>query len=296
MYKFIFILLLISFIELKSQNTEICFPYDSTVNIDGKFDLIEWQNSDSIIIGSNNLTNIYFKHDSSNLYFAFVGNLQSASRIPEIIIDTDNGKETSWQSDDWWFHVSATDCEFQGQYGNYDNCELVRPNWLAEKNIAEGPPKPPYIDTIEIGIPLITLDIDISDTIGISILLTNIFSTWEHWPTEANRFNPNTWGTAIFNCESQSNNIINKKPYSSIKVYPNPSQGQLHIKFSELQYIKEYSIKIINNSGKILQTIDNINDNLGVINLNIDYITDGIYFVIIENNEIQYKEKFIIKK
>jgi len=215
---------------IQAQNM-IEFPYGSTPVIDGDFSNTEWQDADTLTIQfSGNTVTVYYMHDSVNMHIAYVNNLQSVSRMPEVMFDVNNSKSGVWEADDWWFHVSATDCEYQGQHGNYDSCMAVRPNWTAEPNMASGPPSPPYVDTIEVQIPFATIGYDINsgDTIGLSFEVTNLFSAWNHWPTSATLNDPSSWGSAVFSGPT-STQTPNADEDNGYLLFPNPAQEELRI-------------------------------------------------------------------
>lgn len=220
-------IMLIVYLSVSINYTSYCqleiieIPFGNSVVINGEIEPLEWVDSDTIILNgsSSNEVSVIYKHDSKNIFFAFLGNLQSNNRMPEILFDIDDDKNSSWKSDDWWFHVSATDCEYQGEYGNYQNCQLKRPNWLAEPNMMPGPNPSSFVDTIEIAIPFSTLNIDINTigTIGISVCVTNLFSSWSHWPENSNRNIPETWGSASFELPQKTN--ISYDDYDKVSDY-----------------------------------------------------------------------------
>lgn len=226
----VLVTLIFHFQNLSGQAV-LLIPYANTPTIDGLNAPGEWDAAGLVeipILNNSKKVEVRFMHDSANLHIAFWGNLESSNvRFPEVLLDINYDKSASWHSDDWWFHVSATDCEFQGQYGNYVNCQVERPNWKAEKNFSPGLPK---TDTVEIQIPFGTLGIDIQniDTIGIAFLVTNTASAWEYWPLTANRNVPSTWSNAIFNgngavktSEPDTRNLV--------LVFPNPTTGVVNV-------------------------------------------------------------------
>ncbi len=197
---------------------QIKIPIGPVITVDGSLTSAEWTASDTVVImapGGN--VEVLYQHDFNALNLAFTGVMESGGtpRFPEVLIDTQNDRATGFQADDWWFHVSGTDCEYQGQYGNYDSCETVRPNWTAVPNFTASLPN---VDTVEIRIPLSTLSINSNDTIGASFLMNN-FMSWNHWPTMAARQNPSTWQPMYFS------NSLRARGYESpfYEVYPNPA-------------------------------------------------------------------------
>ncbi|TAH41608.1 MAG: T9SS type A sorting domain-containing protein [Bacteroidetes bacterium] len=207
----------------------------SSVNVDGIISAGEWADADSIQIdiSASAKVTILFKHDGTNFNFAFLNNLESSNiRFPEILLDVNNDKSASWMSDDWWFHVSATDCESNTAPNDYSNCLLVQPGWLGVNNFNSGPP---LTDTVEIQIPFTKIDFlsQSTDTIGISFDVTNTFNAWNFWPSSGvNSSNPSTWGTAIVEfiasstMEIQSTTVV-------LKISPNPVVDELALDLSD---------------------------------------------------------------
>lgn len=254
----------------------IFIPHASTPIIDGTLSSGEWEGADTIsisILGGAQEVKVLFMHDSANLHFAYLGNLESVSaRYPEVLLDIDNDKSSSWEDDDWWFHVSATDCEYQGQHSNYDSCMAVRPNWTANSNFAAGPP---ITDTVEIQIPFATIGLDINtvDTIGISLEVTNTFSAWEHWPSSAVLGDPSTWANAVFRQENVTG--IDELERGELKVYPNPSDGRFTIEFPH-SHSSSRDISIVDIRGREVFNESFIGDIPVVIEMQVD---PGFYFL-----------------
>lgn len=218
----------------------IYIPFSSAPNLDGKVGSAEWNAANAVNIsiqGGSNAIPVFFMHDSSSIYIAYQGNLQSSNiRFPEVLIDLENDKSAGWMNDDWWFHVSATDCEYQGQHSNYDSCMLVRPNWTGVPNFNQSPPP---TDTVEIAIPFATIGLDLSvhDTIGISFEVATL-NTWEYWPSGADIDIPSTWGSAVF--KSISTGISEKNGVEELRIFPNPARD--YIMVQGLQKAADYII------------------------------------------------------
>lgn len=224
------LLLLFCSAQLKSQEL-IKIPFGTTPEIDGVFNSDEWNDCGTtflnILSGSDSIE-IRYKHDSLNLHLVYMGHLESSGiRFPEVLLDIDNDKSEEWMDDDWWFHVSATDCEYQGEPANYDSCETVRPNWTASDNMTPGAP---VTDTVEIQIPFETIGLDILtvDTIGISFEVTNTATFWEYWPQDADIDMPSTWGNAVF-LDNTTAGLSENEFVNRVKVYPNPTTDFLQI-------------------------------------------------------------------
>lgn len=199
----------------------------STPLLDGIAPPGEWADAGQrTILLPNDSVVVHYKHNGDSLFLLFYGPLESSNVLfPEVLLDVHNDKAAAWDSTDWWFHVSASDCYFNGQYGNYSGtCQPDHPAWSGLPNFTAGPP---FTDTVEIAIPFTTLGITTGDTIGLAFDVTNTASNWKYWPSGAQRNNPSTWGTAVISP------CVNGLPQWSAlpqwRIYPNPGTQQITI-------------------------------------------------------------------
>jgi hypothetical protein len=225
----------------------IIFPFNKTpVTIDGTINQSEWQNANSVKIAVNTSDTVLvqFQHDSTNMYFAFSGKLESANALfPEVLFDADHLHGANWVNGQWWFHVSATDCENNGGYGIYTNCSGVQPGWQGAPNFTAGSP---YTDSVEIKIPFSKAGVNLAnDTIGISFVVTNTATIFKPWPSTADKDVPATWGHAVF-----SKFPVGIKPVKEVRptIFPNPVADVLSI--SGIQ--PGTTATILDLSGKVL--------------------------------------------
>ncbi len=221
----LFLLAILFFITLSESKAQyIRIRQGSSPLTDGVLSPLEWNDADSVLISldvSRQVT-VKFKHDGVNFYFAFLNNLESYNiRFPEILLDINNDKSPFWQNDDWWFHVSATDCESDSMANDYSNCLAVQSDWTAVPNFAAGLP---YTDTVEIEIPFSKVGFNSisTDTIGLAFDVTNTFSVWNFWPgTNVDLSVPASWGSAVV--EFTVNSIAEKPQLADrVQVSPNP--------------------------------------------------------------------------
>lgn len=260
-------ILLVTKVQGISQN--ICIPEGIPVMVDGVNGGLEWVDADSveIIISGSRKVSVKYKHDGSNLFFAFIKNLESAGRFPEVLIDVGNNKTQTWNQDDFWFHVSATDCSSIGEYGNYSNCSLKQPDWEGVPNTESGPPS---TDFIEIKIPFGTIKLQsLSDTIGISFNVTNTATAWSFWPTTALTNSPSTWANAYF-CTKTTGVLDKQNNNLPLLFYPNPVGRVLTIN----QRLLNSRIEIFNIQGQEVQSFVALSTELSLNELN-----NGIYFI-----------------
>lgn len=180
-----------------SDNT-IIIKKGNSILVDGKIAEGEWNDADSvqITIDSEHVVTVYFKHDGIDLYFAFTNLMGSGStqRAAEIEFDLDNNKSSDWDSFDWWFHASNSDCDAKGQYFVWDNCQSTRSGWKAN-NL----PLNQENDTIEFAISLAKFEIDLlnEDTIGIAFNVGDAYDNIAYWPSTAVIESPSTWGECV---------------------------------------------------------------------------------------------------
>jgi hypothetical protein len=176
----------------------VFIPFATSATIDGMESPLEWSTASKRTIqqAPGRTTTVSMQHDGSTLFVRFEGNLASSIiRFPEVLIDVNNDKSTSWDSNDWWFHVSATDCESNGTPADYSNCEAVRPTWKAEPNMSMSGQT---IDTIEIAIPFNLIGVTkLPHHLGLALEVTNTATEWEYWPVDAQIANPSSWGEAL---------------------------------------------------------------------------------------------------
>lgn len=268
----------------KAQD-QILIPLADTIWVDGQMSVDEWSGSDSVEINflSTKKVKIYFKHDGENLLLCYKGNLESANvRFPEVLLDINFDRSLDFLSDDWWFHVSTTDCEYKGAYGNYASCATSKVTWQAN-NILQGLP---LTDLVEIKIPFRTVGIDLSrnDTIGISFLVSNTFNAFNHWPISASRFIPGSWGIGILEKFSTD---INTLRTDELIVYPNPVNDLLNIKTNQINLLEYF---IYNSIGELVVT-GKIKEN----KINIDELKNGVYLLRLMNINNEFLSKKIIK-
>lgn len=173
------------------------------VTIDGVLQAGEWEDAKTAHFGVDDIIDVtvYFKHDSSNLLAAYSYQFpgEDETFCPELVFDINNDKGTGWQSEDWWFHVSCSNCDVQGKYDDYGNCSIIRPDWEGVRNFncAQKPISP--LNFFELRIPLTKLGINMGDTVGLGIRVIHDDDLYTLWPKSMSIDNPATWGTAALN-------------------------------------------------------------------------------------------------
>jgi hypothetical protein len=287
---FLVIVLLIMNRTCLIAQTTICIPYGAPSVIDGNISIGEWSDADTvqITVSVNKKVTVKYKHDSLNLYLAYCKNLESALRFPEVVMDINNDKSTSWMADDWWFHVSATDCESNMTPNNYSNCLAVQPGWQAIPNMVSGPP---YTDTIEIKIPFVKVGINLhtNDTIGLAFDVTNTSTIWNYWPLGSVINNPSTWANAVFCATTVGLNDLNFNRHT--KIFPNPFSSQTTFQTNIL--INNATLTVYNSQWQTVQQILNITGQ--TVTISRDNLSSGLYFVQLkQDNKILTTNKLVI--
>jgi hypothetical protein len=262
---------LVNYLPVKAQN--ITIPYDAqAATMDGVMANGEWTKASRIAIATsgNDSVSVYYKHDLSNMYFAFTGKLESANALfPEILFDPQLTRTHSWENGQWWFHVSATDCEHNGGYGVYNNCQGVQPDWIGVNNFTQGAP---YTDTVEIGIPFSKIGFNpvTQNEMGIAFVVTNTATIFNLWPLVADRQMPKTWSTAtVSKFPTAVNESANVRSY---QLYPNPATNEVRIQNAE----KADKLCIADMSGRIV--LETVECNKAIF---IGRLDPGIYMVTI---------------
>ena len=80
---------------------------------------------------------------------------------------------------------------------------------------------------------------------------------------------------------------------NTAKIFPNPTTGTINI-YVDNEDRGELKLKIFNQVGEeVYQFMDNKNQNIFSINLDLNLISSGLYFIEIQNNEFKTVRKFI---
>jgi len=271
------------------------------VNIDGTITNSEWGDADSIEIynPTTQPIKIYYKHDGTNFLAAFIlHNIEvNEYKIPEVLFDTHNDKSTSWLLDDWWFHISAQDCEGQGEYDVWNDCSIVQPDWFGIPNFGFGTAPP--IDTIELLIPWEKLNLQTGDTIGFAFNFWISDELRLYWPNNATIESPATWGTVIISENIISSNFNQTKNNDKFVIHPNPFYKTVTIEYMLLKK-SEVNISITDSSGKLVKNLINTKQQNGEYDIIWDgtnnsgqVVPSGIYYCNIQAGTINQTIRII---
>lgn len=250
---------------------ELEVPYSYDVVIDGVMHPGEWESSGHVDIdlGSGKYTRVFFAHDLNTMFFAFAGHLESENALfPEVLIDALNNKSSSWDDDDWWFHVSATDCDAVGMPSTFNHCLLDHDDWDAEPNILNDAV---ITDTVEIGISLEKLGVLAPiNGFGIAFRTTNIITSTYYWPETAYLGDPSTWAT--FKLLSTTS-VADQSP-EAFTIYPTHTKGT--VCFDDLQKFEFKKIEVVDYLGRVHMHIDNMPKNSCI---DVSDYQSGVYYV-----------------
>lgn len=265
----------------------LIIPFGNSISADGTLNNVEWQDADTIVIShANSLqTRVMYKHDGTHLLIAYQNHLQSAGfYLPEILIDPLLDGGTSTQADDWWFHVSATDCEKQGQYGDYDSCMLVRPNWTANPNFSTSGAA---VNEIEIKIPFSTLNLKAGDSLGIGFLIQN-FQSYRYYPTFAHHLNPSSWKTAVL--QNIQTDLERNSKAQLFDLFPNPAADVLYLSTNNLRctFVRIYDL-----NGRVIKSVKLFPDMKTKIDVR--SFQNGIYIVEVVGLQQAERKKMLIR-
>lgn len=237
----------------------------------------EWDDAESaeITVSASKKVQVRYKHDGSHLYLAYWGSLESANiRFPELLLDPENDKSPAWLPDDWWFHVSATDCESQGQHSIYSNCNLAQPDWAGAPNMTQGAP---YTDSIEVMIPFSKIGIQNGDTIGLAFEVTNTANVWNYWPPTAKIGQPDTWATAVVS-QGQVNAAHHAIDRSPLRLFPNPASGAFTIEWDDPANAPDV-VMLLDAQGRVVRR--QTNPESGSSHVEVSALPAGIYCAIL---------------
>jgi hypothetical protein len=274
---------------LPGQET-ICIPYSAPAEVDGHIKPGEWDDAETIQIpvAVNKTVTVKLMHDSTNLFVAYLGHLESAFRFPEVVLDINNDKTSSWMADDWWFHASASDCVSNGAPNNYDNCLVQQPDWDAVPNMTPGAP---FTDSLEVKIPFITVGIDLPThhTIGLAVNVTNTSSIWNYWPSGAKSLDPSTWASAEFCSGSVATKEI--PGYSIPDIVPNPFSSHTLVR-TQIELFNA-TITIHDSFGRMARHLSSVSGESFEIARN--NLASGLYFIqIIQDHKLIAAGKIVI--
>jgi hypothetical protein len=256
---------------------DLHFYLGTVPTIDGIISPAEWDDADtcSISISASLKVKVRYKHDGSNFYFLFYNHLESAVRCPEVNLDINYSKSSTWEGDDWWFHSSGSDCENNGAPNVFSDCMVVQPDWESVPNFVSGGPNE---DTVEMHIPFSKAGFSYSggiDTIGIALDVTNTFSAWNLFPSTATTTNPSTWANGIF--YNYTMGIDEVKKETDFCLFPNPATTVLNIVSKNT--VKSNLVIYDMNGRPVFER------NLGKspVQWDISHLEPGIYVLRIEN-------------
>jgi TolB protein len=259
-------------------------PFNSQVIADGKLSPGEWTTSKSFSIYQSDRTIVFrAAHNGEALLLSV--DLQNTTpgnqlRFPEVLFDCGNHKSTGWLADDWWFHVSATDCHYQGAWSNYANCLPEQPDWTGIPNFSTNP-NDPLVDSIEIAIPLTMLDVSLTDTIGFALDATNTTDAWEFWPLKATIGQPSGWGTLFFGPVATGTPVL---PGSKgALLFPNPAGSEFNIRLPHLDD-PLVSVTMFDLRGRMVAREEVEAVESGLYRMQASELIPGFYFVQLRTN------------
>jgi hypothetical protein len=268
-------------------------PEGRPATIDGTVYSNEWGDAAKVTLPTGiplaDEVDVYLKHANETLYICYVGDFEQGNpKFPEICLDPDWDQSPSWQADDWWFHISATDCDFQGDYSNFQNCDTVQSDWNAAPNISPGPPS---TAAIEMYIPFskISPALTVQDTVGLRLQMGTIAGPAEFWPEASFLGDPSTWATAIF--QQNVTGIEEIQWGKNFQIYPNPTRNIVNLRWDpsidQLQHIIVRDL-----SGRQVE-YSTVSAGVNQKQLNLQ-LPSGVYFLELNGARYQTVKRIIV--
>jgi hypothetical protein len=184
-------------------------PFGPAATIDGEVSPSEWAAANLVTflfedaLGDSVTANVWLMHDGGTLQAAYVFERTNEDIFlaPELFLDTDNDRSPTLRSDDWWFHVSGSNCAAAGGYDDYSTCTMDA-DW-------ETGPRPSQreegkqLDVFEVRIPFSKLGLATGSEIGLGFRVMHsaqVSGEWiirtTFWPLQGSPDSPATWETA----------------------------------------------------------------------------------------------------
>lgn len=180
------------------RTANITIPAGTTPQLDGRFSPDEWADaaSQTIVVAEAINVQTYSKHDAANLYVAFTGLDQGEMALfPELLLDTGYDSNTTWNEDDYWFHVSTNLCQGSGPEALWQQCGAVN-GWRATSFAQNAA-------TIEFQIPYERIgwqartDQPIAISWAVMVLTAADEESRSFWPETAVFDQPATWAKGV---------------------------------------------------------------------------------------------------
>lgn len=105
-------------------------------------------------------------------------------------------------------------------------------------------------------------------------------------------------------CENTATDIITVTEFTDINelasqselyIYPNPNNGNFSLKFNT-EIKNNVNLRIVNSMGKVVHEISNIDtDKSKLLELNLDYLPAGIYYMVVSGDNTSMKRKLMIR-
>jgi hypothetical protein len=196
-------------VEPSINPAKLPIPFGPGATIDGQVSTGEWATANLVrfsfedVRGDSVTANIWLMHDGESLQAAYVfeGKRDGIWCAPELFIDSDNDRSPTLRPDDWWFHVSGSDCAAAGRFDDYSTC-----TWSADWKTG---PKPAErgdgarLDAFEVRIPFSKLRVGAGSEIGLGFQVMHsarVSGEWiigtAFWPPHGSPDSPATWETA----------------------------------------------------------------------------------------------------
>jgi hypothetical protein len=185
----------------------LAIPLGSRATIDGEISPGEWASARAIRLSFENApsssvtVDVRLMHDGAGLQVVY--QFEAAAGIllaPELFLDTAHDRGPSLRNDDFWFHLSGSDCSNRGAYDDYSTCTMSawwetgpRPHERLDREVR----------VFELRIPFSGLGVATGSEIGIAIRIMHtarVADEWVtgtfFWPLNGSPDSPDSWELA----------------------------------------------------------------------------------------------------
>jgi len=205
-------------------------PLGSAPVIDGAFEPAEWSGARTVDFTANQGVveiRAHLVHDGEQLYVAFeyTANPDSELIMPGILIGADNEKTAYWEDDNWWFHVSAQNCDARASTTTTgDAAQRVQPGSAARTSRPASPLF--HLMRSRSGFPSAWSGSLRSGPFGFSLTVDAWPSdTRGYWPVGTSIESPATWGEAILLEQTVAQIAFGSDRDESVEIYVMDSDG-----------------------------------------------------------------------
>lgn len=103
-----------------------------------------------------------------------------------------------------------------------------------------------------------------------------------------------TWSESACDCVLPTDvDQLSAESQLAIRIYPNPASNNINLVLNTNEDLKEATVELFDISGRKISS-EKINEK--TLSIDVSDLGNGMYFIVVENNGKQYKDKIIISK